>query len=225
MKRGLPWSLLVHVLGLLSVFLWGNDVTRAVVQPPRTINVRIERPENVPTVPAETETIAPEVAPKVIEVEPDLPPKEKPEVVPKEEPEKPPEDPQPERERPREQEPEMETAEAVATPSLTVSGPSVGSTDSNFPFAWYLSQVEGRIAANWRPRQLGFRNSIACSVHFVIGRSGVVSQVTLSEGSGVGLYDREALRAIQTTRLPPLPPQYSGANLGVTFIFNLEPGR
>jgi len=41
--------------------------------------------------------------------------------------------------------------------------------------------------------------------------------------SGVGVYDREALRAIQTVRLPPLPPQYAAATLGVTFTFNLEP--
>ena len=40
-----------------------------------------------------------------------------------------------------------------------------------------------------------------------------------------GLYDREALRAVSTTRLPPLPPTYGGSSLGVTFIFNLESGR
>jgi TonB family protein len=66
---------------------------------------------------------------------------------------------------------------------------------------------------------------VACAVHFVIARNGTISQVTLSEGSGVGLYDREALRAVSTTRLPPLPPTYGGSSLGVTFIFNLESGR
>jgi TonB family protein len=60
-------------------------------------------------------------------------------------------------------------------------------------------------------------------VHFRIARNGTVSEVSLVRNSGVGVYDRESLRAVQTTRLPPLPTQYKGSNLGITFIFNLEP--
>jgi TonB family protein len=82
------------------------------------------------------------------------------------------------------------------------------------------------VVANWKPRQLGFGQKavVSCSVHFVINRAGVVSQARLVRNSGLGVYDREALRAVQTTRLPPLPPQYRGSDLGVTFDFNLEPG-
>ena len=99
-------------------------------------------------------------------------------------------------------------------------------TDSDFPFAWYLSRVEGLIARNWNPRQLGFgkRAVVSCAVHFNIARGGAVSQATLVASSGIGVFDRESLRAVQTTSLPPLPPQYGGSSLGVTFIFNLEPG-
>ena len=52
MKRGMPWSVLVHVLGLLAVFFWGNRVSRAVVQPPRAISVRMqfEQPREQPVV-------------------------------------------------------------------------------------------------------------------------------------------------------------------------------
>lgn len=227
MKRGLPWSLLVHVLGLLAIVFWGNRVTRAVVQPPRTISVRMqfESPPQEPEREADPVTTPP--APEQ-EKPPELPPKE----VPRK-PERRPE-PEPEPERRIETPPPEETpadddaadpAEA-APPELGVGGPTV-QTDTDFPFAWYLNQVEGRIAAGWRPRQLGFRDRtrISCAVHFVIARGGAVSQVTLTESSGLGVYDREALRAVRTTRLPPLPPTYGGATLGVTFIFNLEPGR
>jgi TonB family protein len=65
---------------------------------------------------------------------------------------------------------------------------------------------------------------VSCAVHFRIARNGTVSQVTLVRNSGVGVFDRESLRAVQTTKLPPLPPQYTNPSLGVTFIFNLEPG-
>jgi TonB family protein len=107
-----------------------------------------------------------------------------------------------------------------------VGGSSVSGTDSDFPFAYYVQAVEGRIVANWHPRQLGFgdRAMVSCSVHFVIGRGGGVSQVRLVRNSGLGVFDREAVRAVQTSRLPPLPPQYRGGDLGVTFDFNLEPG-
>ena len=115
-------------------------------------------------------------------------------------------------------------APAADAPSLPL-GASVQGTDADFPFAWYLSTVQGQITRNWQPRQLGFgkRARVTCAVHFVIGRNGAVGQISLVDASGISVYDREALRAVQATRLPPLPPQYGGSSLGVTFIFNLEP--
>jgi TonB family protein len=229
MKRGLPWSVLVHVLGLLAVVFWGNRVTRAVVQPPRTISVRMsfEQPPNAPAVatepavtpPAPVEETPPDLPPKEVPAEPERKPEPEPEAEPETPVERPPADAQ------SATEPAADPAETAA-PDLGLSGPAVR-TDTDFPFAWYLAQVEGRIARGWRPRQLGFRDRarITCAVHFVIARGGAVSQVTLAQSSGLGVYDREALRAVRTTRLPPLPPTYGGASLGVTFIFNLEPGR
>lgn len=227
MLRGLPYSLAVHTVVLVLIFLFGNHVSRRPMEPPRSINVKmVHLPQ---TQPVEQPTPDPVIqAPPPKQVEPDLPPKQvpepKPEVKkPKPEPEKPkvePKQPDPEPETAPE---ETETAEVTRPVSL---GPSVQGTDSDFPFAWYLARVEGLIARNWNPRQLGFgkRALVSCAVHFQVAKSGAVSQVTLASSSGTGVYDREALRAVQTTRLPPLPPQYSGSQLGVTFIFNLEPG-
>ncbi len=233
MSRGLPWSVLLHVIVLTLVVLHGNTVQRRVMEPPLLLRARLvsaavlDRP--TAEIVAQPE---PEAAPPVVEPVP-LPPKEVPKAKPEQK--KPEAKPKP-KEPVRKADPKPPTEQADRTESAaareqgtaqpTASGPSIQGTDTNFPFAWYLANVEGQIARNWRPRQLGFgeRSRVSCAVHFVIGRNGAVSQVTLVQGSNVGVYDREALRAVQSTRLPPLPPQYGGSNLGVTFIFNLEPG-
>ncbi len=234
MVRGLPWSLLLHALALSLVVMYGNTVQRKVLEPPMLIRARLV-PAEVLEQPA-AETVAEpqqEAAPPPAEPLP-LPPKEVPKVERKPDPKPEPKPVEPKPERKPEPRPETKPAarsepaadKQPAPVQAGLSGPSVQGTDTNFPFAWYLANVEGQIARNWRPRQLGFgeRSRVSCAVHFVIARSGVVSQVSLVQGSGVGVYDREALRAVQSTRLPPLPPQYGGATLGVTFIFNLEPG-
>lgn len=232
MTRGLPWSVLLHVVVLTLVVLYGNTVQRRVLEPPLLIRARLV-PSTVLDRPA-AETVAdpePEASPPPQEPVP-LPPKEVPvvRVEPKPKPKEPEPKPAERRPEPEQRTPDREPAAAAdrqeGAVQATASGPSVQGTDTNFPFAWYLANLEGQIARNWRPRQLGFgdRSRVSCAVHFVIARSGGVSQVTMVQGSGVGVYDREALRAVQATRLPPLPPQYGGATLGVTFIFNLEPG-
>lgn len=233
MSRGLPWSVLLHLIVLTLVVLHGNTVQRRVMEPPLLLRARLvsaavlDRP--AAEIVAQPE---PEAAPPVVEPVP-LPPKEVPKAKPEQKkPEPKPKPKEPVRKAdpkpPTEQADRTETAAATeqGTTQPTASGPSIQGTDTNFPFAWYLANVEGQIARNWRPRQLGFgeRSRVSCAVHFVIARNGAVSQVTLVQGSNVGVYDREALRAVQSTRLPPLPPQYGGSNLGVTFIFNLEPG-
>jgi protein TonB len=227
LSRGLPVSVLVHAIALVVMVMFGNHVARNPIQPSRSINVKMVRlPE-----PKVQQTEAP--------VEPVAQPEPqeeiKPELTPKELPKPKPEDPPKVENKPQEkvevpdpvEEPAVKTedpVEKVAQP--VISGPTVGDTDTDFPFAWYLSRVERLIARNWDPTQIGFgkRAIVSCAVHFSISKNGTVSQVTLVRNSGVGVFDREALRAVQTTKMPPLPPQFTGPSLGVTFIFNLEPG-
>ncbi len=229
MTRGLPYSLVVHAVVLVLVVVYGNHVVRPPLQQARIIPFRLVHPQALPAVrenkvPAETPQ--PEVTPSVPKPEsepesPVRPPKEVP-VEPRVQDEPPAEETPPETspEVAENPEPEAETEQADF-----VTGPRVDATDANFPFAWYLARIEGLVDRNWNPRQLGFgqRARISCTVHFEIARNGMISGVSLTSGSGIGVYDREALRAVQTTRLPPLPPQYGGSRLGVTFIFNLEP--
>jgi periplasmic protein TonB len=232
MTRGLPYSLAVHTLALVVFFIYGSTISRAPLEPPRSIRVKmVHLPQVQPeqAEPVEQPEVQ-KVTPK--EILPDLPPKElpkpKPEVKkPVEKPEEPPvvqkkpieNDPDPVPEDSANEEPEA----AVAPITL---GASVESVDSDFPFSWYLARMKSLIDRNWTPRQLGFgKNAIvSCAVHFEVARGGAVSRVTLIRSSGIGVYDRETLRAVQTTNMPPLPPQYAGSSLGVTFIFNLEPG-
>ena len=226
LSRGLPVSVLVHAVALVVLVMFGNHVARNPVRPSRPIKVKMVRLPQ--TRPPETQTpaeivVQPEPQP---EIKPEQPPKELPKPKPEQQPET--KAPQEKIEAPEQQEkpaePLEKPVEKVAAP--IISGPSVGDTDSDFPFSWYLSRVEGLIARNWKPRQIGFgkRAVVSCAVHFSIAKNGAVTQVTLVRNSGVGVFDRESLRAVQTTKLPPLPPQFTGSSLGVTFIFNLEPG-
>ncbi len=224
LRQGLPYSLLAHVLGVVLIVMFGNHVARSPVRPPRSISVNMVRlQQTAPPVTTPQEQVAPPVAQP--EVKADLPPKELPK--PKPETKKLVKEPQPEikAEEPKVVETTPEPVEQVVQPAM--STPTIRGTDEEFPFLWYISQVEGKVVNNWKPRQLGFgkRAIVSCTVHFRIARNGVVSQVTLVRNSGVGVYDRESLRAVKTTRLPPLPPQYKGSSLGITFVFNLEPGK
>jgi protein TonB len=228
LSRGLPVSILVHAIGLVVMVMFGNYVARTPVRPSHSIKVQMvhlpqlqEQPAEVPDEPA----VQPEPQK---EIKAELPPKELPKPKPVDVPkvEKVPQEKIEVQELPvaKPDETPKEPVAAVAKP--IVSGPSAADTDTNFPFAWYLSRVEGLIARNWKPRQIGFgkRAVVSCAVHFSIAKNGAVTQVTLVRNSGVGVFDRESLRAVQTTKLPPLPPQFTGPSLGVTFIFNLEPG-
>ncbi len=232
MSRGLPYSIIIHVLMLALVMVYGNAVSRQEIKSPRSIRVRmVQLPKASPR--PETREEPPPVAakpPARQETVPDLPPKEVPE--PRPEPQKKPpveKKPEPEPEKKPVEQPEAEELppeEAGLQETPAVGGPSVEGTDVDFPFAWYLARVQGQIARNWNPRQLGFRSRsvVSCVVHFTINRNGTVSRITLTQPSGVGVFDREALRVVQSSRIPPLPPGFASSTLGVSMKFNLESG-
>jgi len=211
-NRGLPYSILIHVVTLMVVIAYGNSVSTPTLKPERIFRVRITQAPAVQTTAPEQPPVQVEQPPEIVTPEPQ--PKTPPKLEPKQVPEKP-------REQPKPEQPEKQPA-----PELP-AGPSVSSTDEPFQFAYYLTLIEGRITRHWNPRQLGFRESSqrSCVVHFLIDRSGYISQVTLTTPSGVALFDREALRAVQAAQpLPPLPPKYTARSLGVNFVFTLESG-
>jgi len=57
------------------------------------------------------------------------------------------------------------------------------------------------------------------TVQFQIARNGEINEVVLRSSSGNGIWDRLAVRAVQITKPPPLPPSFTAENLICKFDF------
>jgi protein TonB len=57
------------------------------------------------------------------------------------------------------------------------------------------------------------------SVQFQIARNGEIHEVVLRSSSGNSIWDRLAVRAVQITKPPPLPPSFIAENLPLIFDF------
>ena len=161
-------------------------------------------------------------------------PAQKPEPKPIEPVSRPEQDRSTDRESPREETtPELETPAGPSGSGLaaseTESGDGVPTIDSDaFQFAYYRSILTNRLRANWsRPLVPGgLAQPIRATVHFVILRSGAITEVSVFESSGYPPLDRSALRSIfDANPLPPLPELYEGDRLAVNFFFELTPER
>jgi TonB family protein len=98
-------------------------------------------------------------------------------------------------------------------------GTSVASLDVDFPFAFYVDQMLQLIGANWLKPEVP--DGTATVVGFRIQRDGRISDVRIISASGLGVYDRAAVRAIYAANpLPPLPPEFRGENLGIHLRFH-----
>jgi len=94
---------------------------------------------------------------------------------------------------------------------------------SDFPFAWYLRQVQSKISQRWEGSA---RAGDQPQVVFEIGRDGKVTGLKVEKSSGNSLYDQAALRAItEATPLPPLPADFKDAFLRVHLGFNYSGSR
>jgi len=97
-------------------------------------------------------------------------------------------------------------------------GAAVSSFDADFPFAYYVEQLQSLIGANWLKPNVAERTSAV--IAFRILRSGQVTDVKIEAPSGIPVYDRAATRAVYAANpLPPLPPEYRGDALGVHIRF------
>ncbi len=230
MTRTVPISVLLHATFLALFALFASFVPQPRYEPQRVMRVRlahapeiaarIAQPERRQRTPAETPP-QPTETPRKVEPLPNLPPKQVPKETKREA------KPTPKAETTPATTPKKAAADAPASvAAATASGPAVSGTDVDFPFAWYLDRIQGIIVSRWNPHQLGFREGSQrrCVVHFFVDRRGKPNQVVLTESSGVSVFDREALRAVKDAPLPPLPPQFTSAALGVSFIFTLDPG-
>lgn len=91
-------------------------------------------------------------------------------------------------------------------------------------FAYYLSQIQRKIASNWAPPGNFGGRRVTASVRFRIERNGEVTAPRIDEPSFDSTFDQAALRAVaQSAPLPPLPAEYAREWLGITLEFVLRP--
>ena len=93
----------------------------------------------------------------------------------------------------------------------------VGGVDGDFPYTWYLQQVQARITSNW--------NRVSSSqgrvqIYFRIARDGSLDRVRIEVPSSNAAMDESARMAVlRSAPLQRLPDSYDGQYLGVRFWF------
>jgi protein TonB len=139
------------------------------------------------------------------------PPKDK-DILATEKPKKKAEEPKPQP-QPQEQTAAPQTSSRPLTPTSQISVES-----ARFPYTYYTSQITRKIGRAWQwTNEYGQLKTV---VYFRIQRDGNVTDVAVKTPSGDGLFDQQALRAVQlASPFPPLPAGFPESSLGVFFEF------
>ncbi|OGK78162.1 MAG: hypothetical protein A2X52_22840 [Candidatus Rokubacteria bacterium GWC2_70_16] len=97
---------------------------------------------------------------------------------------------------------------------------------SDFPHAWYLRVVLGKVEERWQRQGQTSEPSQKPLVFVEIQRDGSIRPPKIEKSSGNAFYDQAALRAIaDASPFPPLPQEWSKPSLRVMFRFELRPER
>ncbi|HEV8306728.1 MAG TPA: TonB family protein [Methylomirabilota bacterium] len=109
------------------------------------------------------------------------------------------------------------------------TAPATGSISldvSDFPFTYYLRQIQAKISERWTPPRTAAIGGERAVVLFEIGRDGQIKEPAVERSSGNALYDQSALRAImEASPFPPLPPEFRAPSLKVHFGFEFRPDQ
>ena len=93
----------------------------------------------------------------------------------------------------------------------------VGGVDGDFPFTWYLQQVQTRITTNWN-RVSSTQGRV--QIYFRIAKDGSLDRVRVEIPSGNAAMDESARMAVlRSAPLHHQPEGYEGQFLGVRFWF------
>lgn len=100
----------------------------------------------------------------------------------------------------------------------------IGFGDGTFGnrYGWYVDAITRRISQNWLQSLVDSRIRSAPRVYlsFDIERDGNIRNMELKQQSGIPSLDRSAQRAILASNpLPPLPADYRGGSVSVSFYF------
>ena len=113
-----------------------------------------------------------------------------------------------------------------STPGVAVTGPAGGDFAGRYPA--YVEAIRRRIAQNWMQSTIDpaarASRTIRATATFTISRDGSVKDIRIVESSRNSSFDNSGLRALYDSNpMPPLPADYSGSYVSVTFDF-LPPG-
>lgn len=224
MRSAVTISIALHILITLIATNWVSF--RQVDYVPRQVyNVTLVTPaiaEPQQQKKVEAPVVEPEPVPEP-EPEPEEempPPPDKPKPPPKKKPE--PKKPPVQTTEIEKTQPQPEPGEAAETAPETGQ---VSLDTDDFPFAYYISRMRRKIAANWRV-PAGTVEERGCRIYFRVHRDGSVSDVGVEESSGLYMFDQAAQRAVlQAAPMPPLPREYGDDYLGVHFSFAFREKR
>jgi protein TonB len=106
-----------------------------------------------------------------------------------------------------------------------VSVKGQGGGDFASRYAWYIEGVKRVVGQNWLQTTIDPAVRAARQAHavmtFRINRDGSISNVQMAQTSGNLSMDNSARRALDGIRFGPLPNDYSGSSVDVTFDFDL----
>ena len=108
----------------------------------------------------------------------------------------------------------------------TQSTGSISLDVSDFPFTYYLRQIQAKISERWVPPRAAAHGGERVIILFEIDREGRIKEPSLERSSGNSLYDQSALRAVsEASPFPPLPPEFKAPSLRVHFGFEFQPDQ
>ncbi len=114
----------------------------------------------------------------------------------------------------------------AAANGVAVAGQGGGDFAGRYPA--YVEAIRRRIAQNWLQSSIDPAARASRSIHavatFSIYRDGTVKDIRITETSRNASFDNSGLRALYDSNpMPPLPSDYNGSYVAVTFDF-LPPG-
>jgi TonB family protein len=95
---------------------------------------------------------------------------------------------------------------------------------TGFDSPYYLNVLFGKIRNQWENPFEG-PDTVQCTIYFVISRDGKIIDSAIEKPSGISAYDQAALRAVLSSRPPPLPGQFGSDELGIHLEFQYIPSR
>jgi periplasmic protein TonB len=104
-------------------------------------------------------------------------------------------------------------------------GVSLGEGDFGSRYGWYVAAVRSRISSNWLLSTISptLMSAPRVYVDFNIQRDGTITNPRVAQTSGIQDVDNSALRAVEDSNpLGPLPPDYSGSSVSVSFYFDFH---